>query len=264
MEIPKWQTRFLQIMSLVVLAMTLYVNYLSNALPLNGRTAKMISDQYANFFTPAPFTFLIWIVIYIGLTAYTFWQLGSIFNKTSASKVDLIVNRIGLLFIFTGIFNMAWLFAWHHDNLFLSVMLMIGLLLTLFEINKRIYLLIPNTSQMRLLVKFPFGLYFGWISIALIANVAAYLIKTEWNAWGIDPRIWTFILIVVGAVLAYRVIKQFNSIGYGMAVLWGLIGIFVMHIGDSVQSITIMLTIIVSMIVLFVMILRRFDRWSTV
>ena len=37
----------------VALAVTLGVNYLSNALPLNGRTAGEISDSFAVLFVPA-------------------------------------------------------------------------------------------------------------------------------------------------------------------------------------------------------------------
>ena len=48
------------LISLLALLATLYVNYLANALPLNGLTTGDISGMYDNAFVPAGLTFAIW------------------------------------------------------------------------------------------------------------------------------------------------------------------------------------------------------------
>ena len=48
----------LAIMNLIGFLGTVVVNGLSNALPLNGKTAGELSDQYPNLFVPAGLTFL--------------------------------------------------------------------------------------------------------------------------------------------------------------------------------------------------------------
>jgi len=51
-----------------------------------------------------------------------------------------------------------------------------------------------------LLVYWPFAIYAAWISMVLIANLAAYLSKINWNGWGLSEG-FRFIAIVAVAVL---------------------------------------------------------------
>ena len=52
-----------QILVPLALAVTLYVNYLANALPINGRTPAEISDSFPSLVTPAGYVFAIWGLI---------------------------------------------------------------------------------------------------------------------------------------------------------------------------------------------------------
>ena len=59
-----------QILNIVAVIGTLILNYLSNALPINGKTAGQLSDEIPNLFVPAGLTFAIWGVIYILLIMF--------------------------------------------------------------------------------------------------------------------------------------------------------------------------------------------------
>ncbi|MCA9929302.1 MAG: hypothetical protein KC419_12510, partial [Anaerolineales bacterium] len=63
-----------QIANIIAFIVVLSVNVLSNALPLNGRTAGEISDALPSYFTPAGYTFSIWLLIYIGLLGFIIYQ----------------------------------------------------------------------------------------------------------------------------------------------------------------------------------------------
>ena len=67
-------TKTLQIVNIAALLLALAMNILSNALPLNGRTAGEISDALPSFFTPAGYTFSIWGLIYTALIGFTIYQ----------------------------------------------------------------------------------------------------------------------------------------------------------------------------------------------
>ena len=54
----------------------------------------------------------------------------------------------------------------------------------------------------RWLVQLPFSIYLGWVTVATIANVTAFLNSVDWNGFGISPEIWTFIMLVVAVVVA--------------------------------------------------------------
>ena len=69
---------FRQTAVVVTILVTLFVNGLANALPLNGMNTGQISDQFKVYFVPAGYVFSIWGLIYIGLIAFAIFQaLGS-------------------------------------------------------------------------------------------------------------------------------------------------------------------------------------------
>ncbi|OGZ35027.1 MAG: hypothetical protein A2V60_01260 [Candidatus Portnoybacteria bacterium RIFCSPHIGHO2_01_FULL_39_19] len=103
------------------------VNYLANALPLGGRGTGVISDAYPNLFAPAGYAFSIWGLIYTLLTIYVVYQF--------SQKENILTAQVNRLFVVNALFNVGWLFAWHYDVIWLSVLLMIGLLVTLIKIT---------------------------------------------------------------------------------------------------------------------------------
>jgi hypothetical protein len=117
---------FIKISTLVAYVVMVAVNYLAVALPLAGRDTGAISDSYPNLFAPAGYAFSIWGLIYILLLIYVVYQF---FYKNNA--LTLKINKI---FIINAFLNAAWLFAWHYDIIWLSVIIMLGLLLTLIRI----------------------------------------------------------------------------------------------------------------------------------
>ena len=83
----------------------LIVNFLANALPLNGKNTGELSNQYPNLFTPAGLTFSIWGVIYLWLivfvagNVYGFneWGFDGILIATSAWLVGTyLINHFKL------------------------------------------------------------------------------------------------------------------------------------------------------------------------
>jgi hypothetical protein len=73
----------------------------------------------------------------------------------------------------------------------------------------------------------PFGLYSGWISVALIANVAAYLTKIGWNGFGISETAWTIVMFAVAALVHIFMIWAYDMRAFALAALWALIAIAV-------------------------------------
>ena len=56
-----------QILVVLGTLLTLIVNGLANALPLNGHTTAAVSDSFPVYFVPAGYVFAIWSVIYLAL-----------------------------------------------------------------------------------------------------------------------------------------------------------------------------------------------------
>src|SRR5665213_1484673 len=183
--------KILQIANGVALIATIIINYLSNTGVFNGNTMKTVSDKYHNYFTPASYAFAIWGVIYLGLLGFVIYTGRSLFKKTG-SDGENVVEEIGWWFVISCVVNSLWVIAWLYDATGISVILMSILLISLFKIitNNRMELDFHPLKKY-LLIFWPFAFYSGWITVAIIADVAAWLTKINWNGWGISPVSWT-------------------------------------------------------------------------
>jgi hypothetical protein len=216
------KTNTLKILNTVALVGVVTVNYLANALPINGIKTNVISDKNANEFAPAGITFAIWGVIYSLLIAVIIWQ----FLKKSDPKDDTI-DKINLLFVANCVLNSVWLFLWHYELLAISVVVMSGILYTLVRLNTVIsFDLAPQTPN-RTLLKAAFGVYLGWICIATIANTTTWLVSVQWGAFGLSPTFWTGGMIGVGALVVSLTTWHKRNLFIGAAVLWAFLGIII-------------------------------------
>ena len=208
------------------------MNYLANALPLNGKTTGQVSDNLSNLFAPAGLTFAIWGVIYLLLAIFCVLQFTPYARNTAIN--------LGWVFALSCIFNAAWLLAWHYERLPLSVLIMICLLMCLVFINMQI------KGQPNGLVKAAFGVYLGWICIATIANVTAMLVGLDWNGLGISPVVWTIIMIAAGTLIVSFTLLRLNNPYIGVAVVWAFIGIVIKRQADyRIIAVTALLAILV-------------------
>lgn len=203
------------------------VNYLANSLPLNNRSTGAISDAYPNLFAPAGLTFSIWGFIYILLGAYVAYQF-----VQSNKQTEELFQKIGPFFIATSLVNISWVFAWHYDYIGFSLVLMIILLLLLIKISD-ILRGTSNDSRQQRLPEASFGLYFGWITVATIANVTVFLVSIKWDGFGLADYIWTSLILLIGALIGILRLHRDKNIAYGFALICAYAGILFKHLSES-------------------------------
>jgi len=214
-----------QIANGIALMVTIVINYLSNTGVFNGNTMKTISDKYHNYFTPAGYAFSIWGLIYIGLLAFVIYTGRALFKKV---KDEWPVSEIGWWFVVSCAANCFWVIAWLYDYIGLSVLLMIILLYSLVKIILNARMELDDLPLKKIaFVWWPFCLYSGWISVALIADIAAYLTKIKWNGFGISDIVWTLIMIVIAAILNVFITWKRNMREFALAGAWALVAIAV-------------------------------------
>lgn len=206
----------------------LIVNFAANALPINNRSTGAISDAYPNLFAPAGFAFSIWGLIYLLLGAYVLLQ----FKKNTQQKEGLF-NKINQFFILTSLTNLTWVFAWHYDYIGLSVLIMLMLLFLLIKIADLLKGAEFNLIE-KLFIQTPFNIYFGWITVATIANITVFLVSINWSGFGISDYIWTSIILIIGALIGLMRLRKDRSIPYGLVLIWAYLGILFKHISASV------------------------------
>lgn len=207
------------------------VNILANLLPINSVTTGEVSDSYPNLFAPAGYTFAIWGVIYIALGFYSLYQLGFLRGK-KAGLDDGDINTISKYFLISSLLNIAWIIAWHYKAIWLTVLLIIGIHVCLIRITQISRPKILNLRE-EWLVRNVFGLYFGWITIAIIANIATFLVSINWDGWGRSEEFWTIVALIVGAVVGLIRMRYDRNFVYGLVLVWAYSGILSKHLSES-------------------------------
>ncbi|NCA97914.1 MAG: tryptophan-rich sensory protein [Clostridia bacterium] len=227
------QTRRVPTKLLVLTAylVMILVNALANILPINGLTTGDVSDSYPNLFAPAGLTFAIWGVIYLALAGYVLYQFG-LFQKNRQDSLFLSEQKIRLLFIVSSLANASWIFAWHYRLIPLTMALMLVLLISLAAINlitrKQAY-----ETGGKVFVRLPFAIYFGWITVATIANVTTLLVDLEWTGAGLSEPIWTVLILLAGLLIGWVTTVFLKSIAYGLVLVWAYTGILLKHLSAS-------------------------------
>lgn len=244
----------LQISNGVALLITITINYLSVAGIFGGQTVKEISDKYHNYFTPAGYAFSIWGFIYLGLVGFVVYTGRGLFiaNVYEASKDDEVTN-MGWWFVVSCLANSFWIVAWTHDLMGISVILIFLLLFSLLKIITHTRMELDyHPFKKYLFIFWPFAIYAGWITVALIANIAVWLTKIGWNGWGMSPISWTIIMIVIACLINVLMILKRNLREFGLVGIWALIAIAVSN-KNVVQPIEIVSYAVAAIIFLFIL-----------
>ena len=223
---------FIAFLNLIGFLAVIAANTLAVLLPLNNNTTQALSDKYPNLFVPAGLTFSIWGVIYILLGIYTVYQLVIAF-RPAAQKRDFF-DRIGIWFFISCIFNTGWIFAWHYEVMWLSLVIMLLLLISLLVIYLRLGIGKRDdvSNNEKGMVHLNFSIYLGWITVATIANVTAFLVKYGWNRFGFDEQFWTVIVIAVAIIITLGMIFIRSDIFYSLVVIWAFAGILIKRLAN--------------------------------
>ena len=219
----KNKIKYLVVITFIIM---IVVNVLANALPINGMDTGVVSDSFPNLFAPAGITFSIWGVIYLLLGIFSFYQLG-IINKNDAVSAELL-DRVGIFFSISSVINSLWIFSWHYQIIPLSIILMLGLLYCLIKIVDTIKIEKLSRRE-KFFIKVPFSIYFGWITVATIANATTLFVSLNWNRFGIPESVWTVILIIIGAAIGILTMLNNKDYFYGLVIIWAYFGIIIKH-----------------------------------
>jgi hypothetical protein len=211
--------------SLLVLAATVGVIVFSwiAATGRLGQDTGAISDAYPTLVTPAGYAFSIWSLIYLGMVAFSVYQL------LPANVVRF--RSIRSLYIFSCALNCAWLYFWNSEQITISVLIIAALSSTLYLINHQISN--PVSVADSLVVKAPFGIYFGWVTAAMVVNFAIWLkfLRIE-----MSPAVETAIAVALMlwlAVMAIVVRVRLTNYFYPLAIAWALTAIAVKQSGKT-------------------------------
>jgi hypothetical protein len=220
-----------QVLVILALILTLMVNWLANALPINGYTTAQDSDMFAVYFVPAGYVFAIWGVIYLFLIGFAAYQ------ALPSQRENPRLRSIGYVFILSCLANSAWIFFWQYLLFSWTLLLMLTLLVSLILIYLRLDIGRSRASTAETwLVRVPFSIYLGWVTVATIANVTDVLEYWSWNGWGIFPEHWAVIMLAIATLLAALVSFTRRDAAFLLVLIWAFAGIGVKQADTAVVA----------------------------
>lgn len=212
----------LSIATLLAILGTLIVNSLSNFFPPGGQNVGEIANTVLAgvMITPANYAFAIWGVIYIGLLTYGVYQFRQRQNPD--------IRRANLFLITACVIQMAWIYLFTLQLFWLSVVAMVGILVSLI----RAYVVLgigefAVSKRHRWMAHIPFSIYTAWISVATVVNVASALYANGWSDFGLGDVAWTVIMLGVAGAIATLVVLQRGDGAFTLVFVWAYVAIVI-------------------------------------
>lgn len=211
---------------LAAVIVLIVLNFLSNSIPFGGQTVAQVNATYPSLITPAAYAFTIWGLIYLTLAIFAVFQL----NKGKHLRLFRLVFPYFLLNVISNIF---WLIAFQHEWIGLSVLIMAITLGTLIVIFKYFYRLHGSLSTThRYFFQVPFSLYFGWISVAFVVNLAAFLNTLNIGFFNASQEVFAVIVLIIGALVGLYILLSKNDYIYLGAMVWAYIAIWMAQVDN--------------------------------
>jgi hypothetical protein len=210
-----------QVSTLITILAAFGMNIWANLNPPNGLTIGAISQTFFNnvLITPANYAFAIWGLIYLGLISFAIYQ------ALPRQKNDALLRKIGYKLAIASISQIIWVFCFLYRQYDVSMVAMVGILFPLIAAYWSLPFKTSISRAHRWLIKFPITIYLAWISVATIVNGAILLESQNWSGWGIDPQVWTIIMLLIAGLITHFVVLPRLDFVYGGIFVWALIAI---------------------------------------
>lgn len=236
---PAMFKRLISVLNLLIIIILIAWNGYANTGNYNGNTVGDLSAEYNNLFTPASYAFSIWGLIFIMLLVFGGYGVYAAFAKAkSLQPRSYRTNFVASTFPFflaANIFCTIWVALWLQEMVGASVLCMIGILVCLLACIKKLDMEIWDAPfPIIAFVWWPLCLYAGWISVAIIANVASYL-NSIMEISQANQILVTGIMIIVATIINILMIWYRNMREYASVAVWALVAIYIRHSTEVVS-----------------------------
>lgn len=178
-------------------------------------------DADATVLAPATPAFSIWSLVYVLMIAYTIWQ------ALPRQRARERQRRAGWWIAVTAVLNGAWLLTAQFLKLALTVLAIVVLLAALGATLRVLVQTPAETWSDRLFMDATVGIHLGWVSLATVANITAWLSAEVVSPMDADrQQLWGVIVLVVVALVGIAIaFGTGGRIAPALAMSWGLVWI---------------------------------------
>ena len=168
--------------------------------------------------TPA---FSIWSLIYLGLAVF------AVVQALPRQGTDPRLRAVSWWVLASMLLNAAWIGVVQAGSVGGAAVVILVLLAVLSVIFVRLVRMAHTGTATSVVTDVTVGLYLGWVSVASLANIAAFLAIADVGELGLGATAWSVVVLAAAAVLsvAYAVFGRVRPtviIPIGLAMAWGL------------------------------------------
>ena len=195
-----------------------------------------------SYLAPAGPAFSIWSVIYLGLLGYTIWQ------ALPSQRASERQRAVGWWVIVTILLNGLWLIAAQFLTIEWTVVVIVLLLIALgIAFRVAVVTRLPRAGFLdALLIDGVTGLHLGWVTLATVANIAAWLTTIAPAQWADAASVWGIAVLVVVAVIGLGIAWASRwRVAPALALGWGLSWLAVGRLTGEPQNTAIGITALV-------------------
>ncbi|MFB9644186.1 tryptophan-rich sensory protein [Microbacterium terregens] len=172
-----------------------------------------------SFLAPAGPAFSIWSVIYAGLIGYAVWQ--ALPGQRASDRQRAVGWWIALTIVLNGLWLVAAQFLTIEWTVVVILLLLVALCVT-FRLS-----VVTRTPRAgfwdALWIDGVTGLHLGWVTLASVANIAAWLTGVVPESWADAASAWGIAVLVVVAVIGLGIAWASGwRVAPALALAWGL------------------------------------------
>lgn len=216
--------------TIAALAAAVYGSGLAGGRPIPDVAGGALASD-ATLVAPAGPAFAIWSVIYAGLAGYAVWQ------ALPSQATRRRQRAVGYWIVASLLLNAAWILSVQAGLLALSVPVIALLLAMLAIAFARLRRDPAETTADAVLLDGTVGLYLGWVMVATVANIAAWIQAAGFTGFGVSPALWAIALLVIVALIGCALaIWDRGRLAPALAAAWGLVWIAVARAQGGLQE----------------------------
>ncbi|MFK7991235.1 MAG: tryptophan-rich sensory protein [Sandaracinaceae bacterium] len=231
--------RALAVLNALVTVLVIGWNYWTAAFGLDGQKVGEMSERYDSLFRPAGYAFSIWGLIFLMLATHAGYQLWLAFRRDAPSgdaTLDghraSLFGQLGPLLILTNLANGLWTVLWLTEQTAASVVVLASMCVFLALAMYRLGMnRAPAPLEVRWFVRVPLGVYAGWVTVAVLANLSAFLAKHDLVSG--ESAGWAIGMIALATVYNGAALLLRGLRAHTLVAVWAFVAIAVARWGEA-------------------------------
>ncbi len=212
-----------QVANAVLIPAAIAVNFLPRIFEYD---VGVVARQNEPLLAAAGWAFSIWGLIFLGQLVYAVYQ------ALPSQRANPALRRVGFFTALACLGGGLWTVFFLSKHFAAAWVTMLVILTSLIFVELRLGNMVRRGREFWL-IRLPFAVNLGWISVATILNSAQFFKALGWNGAPLTPLMWSIILVGVATALSLVMGFFRRNLAFAAIISWGLMAIATYRLEDA-------------------------------